>query len=183
MNGQRLGRPAARVWGDDEVNEQVTAPASGAGSGDGAVNARMNGGADPSCHEPASRPPASPGFDLACIATGRRWWRTARRTPGGRRCVRSGTTRQLSNDERAAAVGYLEALTETSLTPRAWNRGDDVRRPPGTLRPGCVPTIAQPAPGRGGAGDVMGWRLACGLVTTETATRFLTRRGGVARVS
>jgi hypothetical protein len=24
--------------------------------------------------------------DLACIAAGRRWWRTARRTPGGRRC-------------------------------------------------------------------------------------------------
>jgi hypothetical protein len=62
--GERRGERSAShpALGDGEVNERVTVPASGAGSGDREVNARVNGGAHPSGHEPASRPPASPGF-------------------------------------------------------------------------------------------------------------------------
>ena len=61
----------------------MTVPASGPRSGDSEVNTRVNGGAHPSCHEPTSRPPASPGFRSGlhrrCVAAG-----------GGRRGERLG---------------------------------------------------------------------------------------------
>jgi hypothetical protein len=44
------------------VNEQVTVPASGDGSGDSEMNVRVNGGAHPSRREPTTRPPESPAL-------------------------------------------------------------------------------------------------------------------------
>ena len=48
--------------GDGVVNEPVNVPASGPGRGDSQVNTRVNAGADPSRHEPTSRPPESPEY-------------------------------------------------------------------------------------------------------------------------
>jgi hypothetical protein len=50
------------------------------------VNARVNGGAHPSCHAPTSGPPASPGFGSGLHRAGSPWWPPTRRTPVGRRC-------------------------------------------------------------------------------------------------
>jgi hypothetical protein len=52
--------------GDGEVNERVTVPAWSPGSGDSEVNARVNAGVHPSCHEPTNRPPESSGF-RSCV--------------------------------------------------------------------------------------------------------------------